>query len=94
MLQFPEAFYNIIHLDAESIYTNGFSVNRPCGDKRLYKSITDAAQLGNFICFFPEGNAYVLNDLTFDHFQKKMKEVFNEGSLDYEIISSCERFLH
>ncbi|MFT6921810.1 MAG: hypothetical protein ACJA1C_000807 [Crocinitomicaceae bacterium] len=40
-----------VYIDTIDKTCSNFSINRPCGDERLYQAIYNCMQLGNVICY-------------------------------------------
>ena len=67
-----------VSIDQENTTCSNFSVNRPCGEKRLYEAIYNCMNLGNVICYTSDGDKFlVINTATIDHIPTDMKNVIN-----------------
>lgn len=62
-----------VFIDTDTEFCSSFSINRPCGDERMFEALFNCLQLGNFICYM-DGEFFIITDpLTLQHLPEDMK---------------------
>lgn len=81
-LEFEEGNSCTIYVDTTQITTTGFTINRPCFDKRLGEYIYEVMQLGNFVFFEPDGKTPIItNPVVEEHLPPDMIETLGKPAI-------------
>lgn len=91
---YDEMNNSFVYIDVNDELCSGFSVNRPCADKRLYMSIFKCLSLGNFISFWNDGDKfYITNQVTIDHIPPDMKEFLETSNVEIIAVKTADDYL-
>jgi len=83
---------SFVFIDLNLDFGSHFSINRPCTDRRLYVSIYNLMQLGNFV-FFWGGEAFYLLEGMQAHLPEDMQELLGGDLMEVRIVTDLEGFV-
>ena len=84
-----------VFIDQINSTCDSFTINRPCGDKRLYDAIHNCMKLGNVICYTNDGDKFYVTSLeTINHIPHDMKTFVQSESCQLITVASADEFYH
>lgn len=82
-----------VFIDQTNSTCDSFSVNRPCGDKRLYDAIYNCMKLGNVICYTSYGDKFFVTSLeVVNHLPHEMKTFVHSEVCQLITIANVDEF--
>ncbi len=93
-VKYDELNTSFIYINIENHFCDGFSVNRPCVDEKLYKSIFRVMKLGNFVSLAPSDDEYYIFDpLTIKHMPSNMIIDLENNIMKKKVIKNEKEYL-
>ncbi|MFN5984284.1 MAG: hypothetical protein ACK476_13185 [Fluviicola sp.] len=94
MVEYDEMNSTFILIDMIEEFSEGFAINKPYGDRRLYESIYAASKFAPCILISPVGNSTIFNKNDINHFVLDLQECIHSDDFPIEFFESEEDFLN
>jgi hypothetical protein len=90
-VKYDEVNSSFVLIDLAAKTCSEFSVDRPCGDKRLFESIYKVTQLGNYVSL-EDDRYFVFNEQTIENLPEDMEEDLAESGMKLIVVKDFEHY--